>query len=297
MASTAPLYAPFILAPPLTSCTTAYIVYGQGTPPYTLSVIPTGGNGSLEVLPERQRAGVARWRVDFDEGANITFALTDGTGAQAYSQYRVVQAGEVTTCSKTDYSTKKTSNVGPILGAVLGVLGAVALAGLAFWWRRRELRRRRGSASRGSGLASKTPSVVDMDDMRLADGPAGVVRAGTFNLGNRGVQFTEASLDRLREMDRPPNYDDEGDRTPPPALDEPAGAATAVESAAAGRGTAEAGAPRAARRNRLREAQERRDRGLAERIVMQQEREEAERAAEGGSAGGERRGGDDIEEA
>ncbi|GAA5997352.1 uncharacterized protein JCM10292_000198 [Rhodotorula paludigena] len=199
----APVYDPFVVAPPLTCCESAYLVYGQGQPPYQLDVIATGdSNGtSLESLPLLRRAGVYEWRVDFNEGANITFALTDGTGRSAYSQFRVVQAGEVTTCPKTDYTQQDSSstNVGAIVGGVLGALAALALLFAFLWYRRRQRKQRIAAEVRAEG-----DKVLDADDVALTDGPAGVVRAGTFNLGT--LDFTEQSLDTLRAIDRPPAY-------------------------------------------------------------------------------------------
>ncbi|GAA5864947.1 hypothetical protein JCM1840_005688 [Sporobolomyces johnsonii] len=191
-----PTYAPYIVAPPFTSCQQSYIVFGQGTPPYTINIIPTAGNGSLEQLPVQKQAGFYRWRVDFDAGANITFALTDAAGQQAYSQYRVVQEGDVSTCSKNTYKHSATS-VGGIVG---GILGALVLVGLIFVFAFISIRRRRARLGLPTS-GSKSPS---MDDVPLADGPAGVVRAGTFNLDN--VRFTQPSLDDLRAIDRPPAY-------------------------------------------------------------------------------------------
>jgi hypothetical protein len=70
-------YAPFVLAPPLTACDTAYLTFGQGSAPYVLNIISTGdSNGtSLEQLPVQGSAGVFKWRVDFNEGANMCVAL------------------------------------------------------------------------------------------------------------------------------------------------------------------------------------------------------------------------------
>jgi hypothetical protein len=75
--ATTPTYAPFILAPPLTTCTHAYLTFGQGNQPYTLNVLATGdSNGtSLETLPVQHSAGIYKWRVDFNEGANMYVAL------------------------------------------------------------------------------------------------------------------------------------------------------------------------------------------------------------------------------
>ncbi|BGP12518.1 hypothetical protein JCM10213_007638 [Rhodosporidiobolus nylandii] len=231
-------YAPFIVAPPLTCCEDAYLVFGQGKAPYTVGIIASGdANGTIiEQLPEEKKAGVVRWRTDFNEGANITFVVTDGNGAQAYSQFRVVQAGEVTTCSKTNY-THHARHTGAIIGGVLGGLALIAACFALLWWRRRQIRARR--VALGLDDDGKHAST---DDMALASGAAGLTRAGTFNLGN--VHFTEASLDHLRAIDRPPTYGEaaEPDGTPPPPPQPvPPG-----------------------RRDRARLAQERADRELAE---------------------------------
>ncbi|BGP36480.1 hypothetical protein JCM10450v2_000380 [Rhodotorula kratochvilovae] len=205
----APKYLPFIVAPPLTCCEDAYLVFGQGDAPYTINVIATGDvNGtSLETLPLQGRSGALRWRTDFNVDANVTFALTDASGEQAYSEWRVVQAGAVTTCSKTDYTPRSSTNVGAIVGGLFGALAGLALLFAFVWWRRRAWKRLHPSS--GARLSdSKAPSVIDPDDVRLADGPAGVTRAGTFNLG--AVDFTVDSLTNLRAIDTPPAY------APPP---------------------------------------------------------------------------------
>ncbi|GAA5861186.1 hypothetical protein JCM8547_008512 [Rhodosporidiobolus lusitaniae] len=290
-------YAPFIMSPPLTTCQDAYLVFGQGTPPYIINVLATGQNttASLEQLPIQKKAGYVKWRVDFNEGANVTFAVSDNTGTTAYSQYRVVQAdlqNNVTTCSKTVYSDPSSTNAGAIAGGVVGGLALLAIVLALLWWRRRQLHRQAGFFSSGR----KSPSDED-DDMRLANGPAGVFRAGTFNLGN--VRFTEASLDHLRAIDRPPGYGEtvvevaEGEVVPVATVDgHEEASASAVETPGA-MSTGEAGQPRLAppvpqqRRNRVREAQERRDRELAERLAREDD-EEAVRVQAGVAVEGRR---------
>lgn len=207
--ASAPKYLPFVVAPPLTSCEDAYLVFGQGDPPYAINVIATGdANGtSLEALPLQKDAGVLRWRTDFDTGANLTFALTDGSGAQAYSQWRVVQDGAVTSCPKANYTPKPSPNVGAIVGGLFGALAGIALLCAFIWWRRRAWKRAHPNWN-AHRADSKAGSVIDPDDVCLADGPAGIARAGTYNLGQ--VNFTEDSLTRLRAIDTPPAY------APPP---------------------------------------------------------------------------------
>ncbi|BGP21562.1 A-agglutinin anchorage subunit [Rhodotorula toruloides] len=228
---TAPLYQPFIVAPPFTACEQSYLVFGQGTAPYTINVIATGDvNGtSLEQLPLQHEPGVFRWTVDFLPGANITFSLHDAKGQQAYSQFRVVQTGSGATCPKNDYTTKHSSIAGAIAGGVIGGLVAVLLILILLFCLRRRRRQEVNAASLPTSntlgrRGSKTPS-LDPDDRPLTDGPADLMRAGTYNLGS--VRFTEQSLEQLREMDRPPTY--ERARTdrhaltdpppPPPALE------------------------------------------------------------------------------
>ncbi|GAA5838578.1 hypothetical protein JCM9279_003284 [Rhodotorula babjevae] len=205
MTAAPPLYLPFIVAPPLTSCEDAYLVFGQGTPPYSINVIATGDatGASLEALPVQKTNTPLKFRTDFNEGANLTFALTDAAGQQAYSQFRVVQAGAVSTCPKTDYTPRSKPNIGAIVGGLFGALAAIALLCAFVWWRRRAWKK--SHPTWGTRYAdSKAGSVVDPDDVCLADGPAGVARAGTFNLAQVG--FTEDSLTRLRAIDTPPAY-------------------------------------------------------------------------------------------
>lgn len=92
MGGQAPVYGPFVLAPPLTSCESAFLVFvrrpslslsphnspwsreqGQGTPPYSIAVAGTADSNftALETLPTQPRAGVVEWHVDFNAGANL----------------------------------------------------------------------------------------------------------------------------------------------------------------------------------------------------------------------------------
>lgn len=104
-------------------------------------------------------------------------------------------------CRKTDYTQQDSSstNVGAIVGGVLGALAALALLFAFLWFHRRQHKQRIAAEVRAEG-----DKVLDADDVALTDGPAGVVRAGTFNLGT--LDFTEQSLDTLRAIDRPPAY-------------------------------------------------------------------------------------------
>ncbi|GAA6007312.1 hypothetical protein JCM11491_003085 [Sporobolomyces phaffii] len=203
-------YGPFVLSPPLTSCEQAYIVFGQGSPPYLIDILPTSGNYTnlLESLPLQHSAGVFHWTCDFQPGANITFALTDAKGQHAYSDFRVVQPGVKTSCPKNDYAKGTAQrSIGGIVGGIVGALVLLGLfATLYLLHRRRRNRRLRQLHSSHQRLNG---SKVTLTDDAAPQG-AGLTRAGTFNLGN--VRFTEPSLDILRQIDHPPLYE-----PPPPA--------------------------------------------------------------------------------
>ncbi|KAL8286221.1 hypothetical protein RQP46_004709 [Phenoliferia psychrophenolica] len=211
-------YAPFIVAPPFTSCEQSYLVFGQGTAPYQIFPISSGDKSgtSLEGIPLQAAAGVFEWRVDFDSGANITWVLVDAKGLSAYSdarsakerpkltrsflQFRVVQSGSATTCSRNVYSTKH-SDLGAILGGVLGgVFGILLLLLMVFFFRRHKYKskkrdpRHSGRDSRASSLMGETTPTN------------GETRIGTFNLGH--VALNEGSVERSREgMGAPPVYE------------------------------------------------------------------------------------------
>ncbi|KAM0755815.1 hypothetical protein T439DRAFT_320522 [Meredithblackwellia eburnea MCA 4105] len=245
--SSAPSYAPFIVAPPFTSCQDSYLVFGQGTPPYRIYPIATGDkNGtSLETLPIQGQAGVFKWKVDFDAGANITWTLVDSNGAYAYSTFRVVQTGSVSHCPHDNtYSTPK-SPLGAILGGVLGGLAGLAiLAFLLLWYFRRDrfqFRSKRrgvdeiysrsasplpppspnsrggGEMSERTGMGSRSNSTRTRDGAAAATATATTVgerdrdrdRGGGASAGTFNlsqVEFTEPSVEALRSMDAPPTY-------------------------------------------------------------------------------------------
>lgn len=142
---------------------------------------------------------------------------------------------------------KKQSHAGAIAGGVVGGL-VVLLALLAggLWYVRRARRRVRmeEAAARDAAIAASARCAIpirsesvkdDDDDTPMTEGPAGVVRAGTFNLG--AVRFTEDSLDHLRAIDRPPAYDVPPPCTPPLA----SGETPAATTAAAGHSTSPLG--------------------------------------------------------
>jgi hypothetical protein len=212
--------------------------------------------------------------------------LTDGKGATAYSQYRVVQADLITgrtTCgcafffltlftralftlhnphsSKNDY-TSGSSHSGAIAGGVVGGLALLAIVCGLLFWRHRQLKRNNPFFSSGRKHATD-----EDDDMRLANG-ASVVRAGTFNLGQ--VRFTEASLDHLRAIDRPPGYHEAGD-APPSA------SATAVEPASVAAAATAAGGASEGEETQSRlpppvpQQRRSRDREYAERVAREDE--------------------------
>ncbi|KAM0793412.1 hypothetical protein ACM66B_000863 [Microbotryomycetes sp. NB124-2] len=198
-------YSPFIVVPPLTTCTTAYLLIGQGKAPYSVQVLPTGTtNGTtLEFIPPVADAKPIEWRVGFNEGANITFLLTDSQGQTAYSEYRVVQKQLDTglaTCSRNVYEPNSRVNLGAAIGGSLaGVLVILAIVA-AFWFHRRH---RHNSAVEQIGASRpETPNEASWREQH----DTGVVRRGTFNLRHLpGVQLNEDSLDAQRmSMSEPP---------------------------------------------------------------------------------------------
>lgn len=251
MSRPAPVYGPFVLAPPLTSCESAFLVFGQGTPPYSIAVAGTADAvfTALETLPTQAHAGVVEWHVDFDAGANLTFVLTDGQGQHAYSPYRVVQPGTVSTCPRGQPKKSSATHAGAIAGGIIGALVLAFVVLTSLWYVRRTRRRRvamQAAAERDAQYAAHVAinaATKDDDDNNNTplggDGAASVVRAGTFNLG--AVRFTEDSLDHLRAIDRPPAYD----RPPPPPPSSPPVSAslTGLSSAASSSGAAPSASP------------------------------------------------------
>lgn len=266
-------YEPFIIVPPFTACDAAYIVFGQGTAPYTIYPLHSGDTHalSLESIPLQTTAGVFRWTVDFDAGSNLTWVVVDATGQSSYSASRVVQSGNLTcpyvipsaptrdsptdplpaisfaigSCRKNVYSpnANTSSNIGAIVGGIVGFLVVVAaLMGWFFLRRRRQLRRDQGRSDQdrslhdmsklhsSSSLSSpRTRALAHQDDVALTSN-TGVQRSGTFNLHT--VDFTEPSLDVLRANDRPPDYRH-------PLVDTAAGSRVPVPSRAEANSTTE----------------------------------------------------------
>lgn len=136
-----------------------------------------------------------QWTVDFDPGANLTWALVDGKGMKAFSLPMVVQVGNGGTCAKNDYHEKHTS-LGSILAGVLVPLGIIALLISIFFAHRHYL-------SRHPKPVKPSKDDDESEEVTVGNG-SGLVRVGTFNLHRRGVEFNESSVDRLREVTSPP---------------------------------------------------------------------------------------------
>ncbi|KDE09732.1 hypothetical protein MVLG_00134 [Microbotryum lychnidis-dioicae p1A1 Lamole] len=197
------VYEPFIIVPPLTKCTTAYIVVGDGTPPYKVYPIASGsGNAtSLENVPALTKAGAFPWRVDFSQGANLTWVVVDNSNRIGYSDFRVVRAQPatgITTCSKTVFgSGSKKSTRDAIVGGAVGggvLLAAILVAYLVF--RRYKKQRRLEEEFANLPPTQESTGSVQMSSPSRA---AGVVRHGTFNLHH--VQLNEGNT-----FDAPPRY-------------------------------------------------------------------------------------------
>ncbi|SCV68434.1 BQ2448_555 [Microbotryum intermedium] len=197
---------PFIIVPPLTTCTTAYVVVGDGKPPYRIYPIASGsGNAtSLENVPEMASAGVFPWRVDFNQGANLTWVVVDDANRVGYSDFRVVRAQTstgITTCSKTVYGSSSNSGRDAAIGGAVGgvvLLAAILVTYLVY----RRYKKQRRLEEEFANLPQARES-ADSVEMSSPSGPAGVVRHGTFNLHH--VQLNEGNT-----HDAPPSY------VPPP---------------------------------------------------------------------------------
>jgi len=226
-------FNPYILAPPLTYCDNATLVFGRGEAPYRIYIIESGSDGAdtLEYLPNQDDSGAFSWRVDLSPGQNITFVIQDSQDRTGYSSSLAISPGSVETCPRNNYdNTSESSGTSPgaIAGAVIGALVACSLLGVGIWLFLRHRRRRQQHAHSGSDdpdmaahLHSRVPPMLHKqsstsgtvrdeqtrphpDDVPLNDSEADLHRAGTFNLS--GIDFTEESIDRLRELDRPPPY-------------------------------------------------------------------------------------------
>ena len=118
--------------------------------------------------------------------------------------------------SKNDYSSKPSkTSIGGIVGGIVGALALIGLFVTLFLLHRRR-RNRRLRQLHSSHAANGSKLTLTGEE----GGGSGLMRAGTFNLGN--VRFTEPSLDHLRQIDHPPMYE-----AAPPAIGE-GGATTAA---------------------------------------------------------------------
>ncbi|KAK4057623.1 hypothetical protein OIO90_001270 [Microbotryomycetes sp. JL221] len=197
-------YSPFIVVPPLTTCTQTYLLVGQGRAPYSIQVLPTGTtNGTvLEFIPPVADDKPIKWTVGFNEGANITFLLTDAQGQTAYSEYRVVQRQldtGVTTCPRNTYTkTGSSTNVGAAVGGALAGVFVILIVIVAFMLHRRH-------QNKESSNDESRPETPHEARWRERQDEGGVVRRGTFNLRHLpGVQLNEDSVDALRMSEPPP---------------------------------------------------------------------------------------------
>ncbi|TEB34667.1 hypothetical protein FA13DRAFT_1729326 [Coprinellus micaceus] len=81
------------------TCQPILLTYGQGTPPYYLSILPGGQVAGTPLhVWDPTNAESMTWIVDIPAGTAISLAVKDSTGAQAYSDTINVQGSADTTC-------------------------------------------------------------------------------------------------------------------------------------------------------------------------------------------------------
>lgn len=91
---------PYIIVSPFVTCTQSIIAFGGGLPPLTIYPISTGAAAAVSLeqgIPSFTTSPSSFiWTVDFDAGANLTWVVVDRNGNTAYSQFRVVEPGNLT---------------------------------------------------------------------------------------------------------------------------------------------------------------------------------------------------------
>ncbi|CAD6564557.1 MAG: hypothetical protein CYPHOPRED_004069 [Cyphobasidiales sp. Tagirdzhanova-0007] len=106
--------------PSLVQCQPTLVSWSGGTQPYYVAILP-GGQASataLESFPE-QTGDSYTWTVDLAAGQEVTFRVTDSTGAINYSSQVMIYAGSSTTSPRlrrpSGASLRASSAAGPIL--------------------------------------------------------------------------------------------------------------------------------------------------------------------------------------
>ncbi|RXW24300.1 hypothetical protein EST38_g1567 [Candolleomyces aberdarensis] len=81
------------------TCQPMMLSYGQGTPPYYVSILPGGqvSGTPYHTWPATDATSMT-WVVDLPGGTAVSLVVKDGTGAQAYSDAITIQPGSDSSC-------------------------------------------------------------------------------------------------------------------------------------------------------------------------------------------------------
>ncbi|GAA5825073.1 hypothetical protein JCM10212_004426 [Sporobolomyces blumeae] len=132
----------------LFTCEPYQINWTGGTGPYYVRANQGGTTSQvLETLVSNENVNSYTWNVDLAAGTSVTLALTDSTGASAYSDKVTVQAGSSTSCignaaaasgssgassaasSATDAASSSTSAAGSVTSSAASKTSSAASKG------------------------------------------------------------------------------------------------------------------------------------------------------------------------
>merc|ERR1711939_1117871 len=105
---------PIIQSPAaLVQCQPVLISFSGGTAPYCISVLPGGQSSAaaLETFPT-QSGSTYTWTVDLAAGQDVTFRISDSTGAVNYSSQVPIQSSSDSPCLNGGSSSAGSSSAG-----------------------------------------------------------------------------------------------------------------------------------------------------------------------------------------
>merc|ERR1711939_1049692 len=105
---------PIIQSPAaLVQCQPVLISFSGGTAPYCISVLPGGQSSAaaLETFPT-QSGSTYTWTVDLAAGQDVTFRISDSTGAVNYSSQVPIQSSSDSSCLNGGSSSAGSSSAG-----------------------------------------------------------------------------------------------------------------------------------------------------------------------------------------
>ena len=84
----------------VTTCRPTRLTWGDGTPPYFVSLLPVGQINATPLKDFGEQTGdFLTWNVDLSGGTTVTARVTDSTGASAYSDQIAITGPDAATCS------------------------------------------------------------------------------------------------------------------------------------------------------------------------------------------------------